>query len=134
MKSKQLRFRVVIPSTSVRLCSTIQTRFFSLVAFSIIALFLSNAYAQEYTRMGLPEGAKHRIGKGGINGGIAYSLGSSGIWMYDARVVHIRKRFCLLHFRPMEKFSQAVQVENGIGGEKMRDSVVGCGPESTLLP
>ena len=92
MKTKRLRFLVGALSTSIHLCSTIQTRFFSLAAFSIIALFLSNAYAQEYTQMGLPEGAKYRIGKGRLHGGIAYSPDGTrlavasgiGVWIYDA--------------------------------------------------
>ena len=92
MKAKQPRFLVGALSTSARLCSTIQTRFFTLVAFSIIALFLSNAYAQDYTEMGLSEGAKHRIGKGRVHGSLAYSpdgtriaaASSIGVWIYNA--------------------------------------------------
>ena len=55
-------------------------------------IFLSNAYAQDYTRWNLPEGAKARLGRGQITGELAYSpdgsclavVGSVGIWMYDA--------------------------------------------------
>lgn len=60
----------------------------------LIALWLlPNAFAQEdYTTWGLPEGAKHRIGKGDINrlqfspdgNRIAVST-TIGVWLYDAR-------------------------------------------------
>ncbi len=54
-------------------------------------LFLPNTFAQDYTRWGLPEGAKARLGKGRISGNIAYSpdgallavASSIGIWLYD---------------------------------------------------
>ena len=56
------------------------------------ALFLSNAFAQDYSQWDLPEGAIARIGKGTITD-IAYSPDGSqlavasliGIWIYDAR-------------------------------------------------
>ncbi len=54
-------------------------------------LFLPTSFAQDITQWNLPEGAKARLGKGGINT-IAYSqdgtrlaVGSSiGVWIYDA--------------------------------------------------
>ena len=54
--------------------------------------FLSNTYAQDYTTWSLPDGAKARLGRGGIAGKIAYSsdgallavASSIGIWIYDA--------------------------------------------------
>ena len=64
-----------------------------IMGFTIIAcLFLPNVHAQDYTEMGLPEGAKHRIGKGRIHGSLAYSpdgtriaaASSIGVWIYDA--------------------------------------------------
>ena len=53
-------------------------------------LFPFNTLAQDYTQLGLPDGAKARLGKGTIND-IAYSpdgtrlavAGSVGIWIYD---------------------------------------------------
>ena len=57
----------------------------------LFTLFSVNTFAADYTRWGLPEGAKARLGKGRISGNIAYSpdgtrlaVGSSiGIWLYD---------------------------------------------------
>ena len=59
-----------------------------LVAF----LLIQDSHAQDYTRWGLPEGAKVRLGKGWPSGRIAYSpdgtrlavASSIGIWLYDA--------------------------------------------------
>ena len=58
----------------------------------LFVLFPLSTFAQDYTRLGLPEGAKARLGKGHITGNITYSpdgtrLGvasSIGIWIYDA--------------------------------------------------
>ena len=57
----------------------------------LFTLFQVNTFAQDYTRWGLPEGAKARLGKGRISGNIAYSpdgtrlavASSIGIWLYD---------------------------------------------------
>ena len=57
----------------------------------ILALFSVNGFAQEYTRWGLPEGAKFRLGKGNVTR-IAYSPDATqiavateiGVWLYDA--------------------------------------------------
>ena len=64
---------------------------FNLLIVSV--LFLEIGFAQEYTRWGLPEGAKMRIGKGEITGRIAYSPdgallavpSSIGVWLYDVK-------------------------------------------------
>ena len=56
----------------------------------LFTLFSLNTFAQDYTQLNLPEGAKVRLGKGWIND-IAYSpdgtrlavAGSIGIWLYD---------------------------------------------------
>ena len=56
----------------------------------LFTLFSFNTYAQDYTQLGLPEGAKARLGKGSIRA-ITYSpdgtrlavAGSLGIWLYD---------------------------------------------------
>ena len=65
---------------------------FSLLTLIFVTLlFLSDTFAQDYTRWGLPEGAKARLGKGWISGNIAYSpdgtrlavASSIGIWLYD---------------------------------------------------
>ena len=54
---------------------------------------VTNTFAQDYTTLGLPEGAKARLGKGKINE-IKYSPDSThlaiassiGIWIYDAQI------------------------------------------------
>ena len=65
---------------------------FSILTFIFGAfMFLPNTFAQDYTRWGLPEGAKVRLGKGRISGNIVYSpdgtrlavASSIGIWLYD---------------------------------------------------
>ena len=58
----------------------------------ISTLYLPNTFAQDYKKLSLPEGAKVRLGKGWISGGIAYSpnghriavASSIGIWIYNA--------------------------------------------------
>ena len=58
--------------------------------FMLLALFLPNTFAQEYTQWHLPEGAIARLGKGSINE-IQYSpdgtrlavATSIGVWLYD---------------------------------------------------
>ena len=54
--------------------------------------YLPNAFAQDYTQLSLPKGAKARLGKGSINE-VAYSPDSTrlavassiGIWIYNAQ-------------------------------------------------
>ena len=54
-------------------------------------LFIPISFSDHYMHWGLPEGAKMRIGKGGITGNIAFSPDSSqlvvassvGVWIYD---------------------------------------------------
>jgi WD40 repeat protein len=63
-----------------------------LVILFVGAIFLPNAFSQDYTHWHLPEGAKARLGKGTITGNVQYSsdgsllaVGSSvGVWLYDA--------------------------------------------------
>ena len=63
---------------------------FIYVLLLIFILSLPNSFAQDYTRMGLPEGAIARLGKGYIND-IAYApdgtqlavATSIGVWLYD---------------------------------------------------
>ena len=71
--------------------STIQTHFLSSIFLLTATLFLPNVYAQNYTRLWLPEGAKARIGKGDINdirfspnGSLVAVAGSIGVWLYNA--------------------------------------------------
>ena len=67
-------------------------RFVTLCLVLVSALFLQSSFAQDYTRWALPEGAKARLGKGGISGNIVYSPDgtllavacSIGVWIYDA--------------------------------------------------
>ena len=60
--------------------------------FTGLILFIPNVSGQDYTRWGLPEGAKLRLGKGSV-GDLTYSSdgkhlfvdSSIGIWTYDAQ-------------------------------------------------
>ena len=69
-----------------------KTQFFNFIFLFVSVLILQSSFAQDYTRWGLPEGAKSRFGKGLITGNIEYSpdgrklaVGSSiGVWLYDA--------------------------------------------------
>ena len=71
-----------------------KTAQFSMLILLSLAMsaFLSNTYAQDYTKWSLPDAAKARLGRGGIAGKIAYSsdggllavASSIGIWIYDA--------------------------------------------------
>jgi WD40 repeat protein len=66
--------------------------FLNLIFLFLSVIFLRNAFAEDYTRWGLPEGAKMRLGKGQIFD-LAYSpdgtrlaVGSSiGIWLCNAQ-------------------------------------------------
>ena len=49
-----------------------KAQFFNFILLFISILFLQTSLAQDYTRWGLPEGAKARLGKGVITA-IAYS-------------------------------------------------------------
>ena len=69
-----------------------KTRHFSilLTLFLLSTLFLPNTFAQDYTQLNLPEGAKARLGKGVItdiqlspdNSRLAIAS-SIGVWLYD---------------------------------------------------
>ena len=74
------------------------TRVFISTILFINVLFLLSTFAEDYTRWGLPEGAKFRLGKGKINNVVGrnpyqFSPDSSqlivftsiGIWVYDAQ-------------------------------------------------
>ena len=63
-----------------------------LLSLALLILFMQNALAEDYTRWELPEGAKLRIGKGGVqnltfspDGKRLYVDSSIGIWTYDAQ-------------------------------------------------
>ena len=69
---------------------------FNAALLLVTFLLIQDSHAQDYTRWGLPEGAKARLGKGNIGWGdraMAYSpdgtrlavASSIGIWLYDAR-------------------------------------------------
>ncbi len=63
---------------------------FGLLLFAA-ALSLQHSYAQDYTRKGLPKGAKMRLGKGWISGDVTFSPDGTvlavpcrtGVWLYD---------------------------------------------------
>jgi WD40 repeat protein len=70
-----------------------KTKLFSILVV-LLAMFtvVVNTLAQNYTTLGLPEGAKARLGKGKINeikyspDGTRLAVASSiGIWIYDAQ-------------------------------------------------
>ena len=55
-------------------------------------LYLPNSFAQNYTQMSLPKGAKARLGKGNIekmlyspDGNVLAVVSAIGIWVYDAK-------------------------------------------------
>ncbi len=87
----------------------IRTTLSILFLFSI--LYQPYAYTEDYTRWGLPKGAKMRIGKGEISANITFSPDSSllavsssiGIWIYD---VHTGKELALLNIH--EGYSTSV--------------------------
>ncbi len=66
---------------------------FNVLLFNIIyTLYPPNSFAENYAQMGLPNGAKTRIGKGEIsdllyspNGDILAVVSSIGIWLYDTK-------------------------------------------------
>ena len=60
------------------------------ITFLFAAAMLSNSFAQDNTKVGLPEGAIARLGKGGINlmrfspDGTRLAVGTdAGVWLYD---------------------------------------------------
>ncbi len=66
------------------------TYFFSLLVILLSTLFLTKTFAQDYTQLNLPEGAKARLGKGVINDiqlssdNTRLAVASSiGVWLYD---------------------------------------------------
>ena len=71
-----------------------KTRLFStfLMLLLLSTLFLTNTFAQDYTQLSLPEGAKARLGKGIITDmqlsrdGTRLVIASSiGVWFYDVK-------------------------------------------------
>ncbi|MCY3742490.1 MAG: WD40 repeat domain-containing protein [Candidatus Poribacteria bacterium] len=69
-----------------------QTRLFSifLIPLLLSTLFPPNTFAQDYTQLNLPEGAKARLGKGvitdiqlSVNGKYLAVASSIGVWLYD---------------------------------------------------
>ena len=68
-------------------------RFTLILTCLFLAVLITQATAQDYTQLSLPEGAKARLGKGRLSGRIAYSpngdrlavASSIGIWLYDTQ-------------------------------------------------
>ena len=65
-------------------------RSFSAASLLVSVLFTQGSHSQDYTRVGLPEGAKARLGRGSLfeiafltDGRLAAAT-SIGIWLYDA--------------------------------------------------
>ena len=64
---------------------------FNIACVLVAVLFVQDSRAQNYARLGLPNGAKARLGKGLLSGLIAYSpdgtrlavVSAIGIWIYD---------------------------------------------------
>lgn len=68
------------------------TRLFLIAVFLVFPLLQPNAFAQDYTKWGLPDGVTTRLGKGYIRkmafspDGIRLAVASSiGVWIYDVR-------------------------------------------------
>ena len=69
------------------------THFSSLLVILLLSmLFLINTFAEDYTQLSLPEGAKARLGKGVItdvqlstDGTLLAVASSIGVWLYDVR-------------------------------------------------
>ena len=67
------------------------SRLFIIGSLFVAALSLQHSYAQDYTRKGLPDGAKMRLGKGWISGDVTFSVDGTvlavpcrtGVWLYD---------------------------------------------------
>ena len=65
--------------------------FIILTLIFVLTICLPISFAQDYTRLNLPEGAKARLGKGSLSGNVAFSpdgsllavASSIGIWLYD---------------------------------------------------
>ena len=62
----------------------------SLTLFLLSTLFLTNTFAQDYTQLNLPKGAKARLGKGvitdmqlSVKGKYLAVASSIGVWLYD---------------------------------------------------
>ncbi len=62
-----------------------------LIVLFVTSLFLQSGFAQDFSRWGLPEGARARIGKGWVSeidyspdGSLLAVASSIGIWLYDA--------------------------------------------------
>ena len=67
-----------------------KTKHLFFITFLLAAAMLSNSFAQDNTKVGLPEGAIARLGKGGINlmqfshDGTRLAVGTDvGVWLYD---------------------------------------------------
>ena len=67
-----------------------KTKHLFFITFLLAAAILSNSFAQDNTKVGLPEGAIARLGKGGINlmrfspDGTRLVVGTDvGVWLYD---------------------------------------------------
>ena len=67
-----------------------KTKHLFFITFLFAAAMLSNSFAQDNTKVGLPEGAIARLGKGGINlmrfspDGTRLAVGTDvGVWLYD---------------------------------------------------
>ena len=67
-----------------------KTKYLFFITFLSVAVILSSSFAQDNTKVGLPEGAIARLGKGGINlmrfspDGTRLAVGTDvGVWVYD---------------------------------------------------
>ncbi|MDE0087718.1 MAG: hypothetical protein OXU23_18490 [Candidatus Poribacteria bacterium] len=64
-----------------------------LILFIVLTIYLLTTFAQDYTQLNLPEGAKARLGKGVLNDmqispdGTKLAIASSiGVWLYDVNI------------------------------------------------
>ena len=108
--------------------------FFKLTLLFVFVLFLQNGFAQDYTRWGLPEGARARLSKGKLHD-IVYSPDGSqfavasgiGIWLYDA---HTGAEIALLTGHTGSVLSVAYSPDGSTlasGGGRVEMARFGCG-------
>ena len=83
-----------LPKAEASGAMTKKTLFFAALAFILLStLYLPSTFAQASLQWDLPEGARMRLGKGGVNEiryspdgtrlAVAYSI---GVWIYDAQI------------------------------------------------
>ena len=125
----------------------------SLILLLLSTLLLTNTFAQDYTQLGLPEGAKARLGKGVITDiqlspdNTRLAIASSiGVWLYDvstraqtAPLIRYDKHTASqMVFSPNSKMlaisthDQTIQLWNAVTGENLLTFSTSGGPFTAL--